>query len=86
MGQGVGHDFAGGIQKSKILHALDGPVLYQLLDRLNRMLSRFMNLNRDPACVPGSFLVVEEVDNFRFNVLKQRTVHRLPRHRRVVLI
>ena len=74
------------MQQRKILHAPYRPVFYQPLDRLQRMLSRFTNMNGDLARVRGGLSIVKKVDDFRLNVLKRWILHRLPRHRRVDLI
>ena len=39
LSQSVGKDFAGGIEKGKILYALDGSVFYQPLNCLERVFS-----------------------------------------------
>lgn len=84
--QDISHDFTGGIQQSKVLHASNRAILDQLLDRVERVLARFTNLNGDLARMPWDFRIVKKIDDFRFDVLKRRIIHRSPHHLRVILI
>jgi hypothetical protein len=36
--------------------------------------------------MPWDFRIVKKIDDFRFDVLKRRIIHRSPHHLRVILI